>query len=83
MAAVAGLAQSDGDLAHPGSKRQTYGAMKQMTEAFRTKNQSVICRELKGVDTGTVLRSCDGCIEDAVRIAEAWLASVKKPEKDR
>ena len=26
MAAVAGLAQSDGDLAHPGSKRQTYGA---------------------------------------------------------
>ena len=54
-----------------------------MTEAFRTKNQSVICRELKGVDTGTVLRSCDGCIEDAVRIAEAWLASVKKPEKDR
>ena len=39
--------------------------------------------ELKGVDTGTVLRSCDGCIEDAVRIAEAWLASVKKPEKDR
>ena len=25
---------------------------------------------LKGIETGKVLRSCDGCIEDAVRIAE-------------
>ncbi|MCI7442072.1 MAG: C-GCAxxG-C-C family protein, partial [Clostridium sp.] len=36
---------------------------------FREKNTSVICRELKGVDTNVVLRSCDGCIEDAARIA--------------
>jgi len=29
---------------------------------------STICRELKGMDTGKVLRSCPGCIEDAAKI---------------
>ena len=36
-------------------------------------NESVICRELKGVETGTVLRSCTGCIEDAVKIVEKYI----------
>jgi len=36
---------------------------------FAEKNKSTCCGELKGVGTGTVLRSCQGCIEDAVEIA--------------
>ena len=35
-----------------------------------TADSSELDKELKGIETGKVLRSCDGCIEDAVRIAE-------------
>ena len=44
-----------------------------MTNAFLEKNGSIICRDIKGVDTGKVLRSCDGCIEDAAQIIEETL----------
>ena len=37
---------------------------------FEAKNGSVFCRELKGRDTGIVLRSCRGCVEDAAELAE-------------
>ena len=39
------------------------------TREFLEKNQSVVCEELKGVETGNVLRSCNGCIKDAVILA--------------
>ena len=35
---------------------------------FLEKNQSVVCRDLKGVETGNVLRACPDCISDAVEI---------------
>lgn len=31
---------------------------------------ATICRELKGIDTGKVLCSCDNCVRNAVRAAE-------------
>ena len=40
---------------------------------FEEKNGSTICRDLKGVDTGKVLRTCPGCIEDAVEIVQEVL----------
>lgn len=55
------------------TKASTYQLSKKITEKFREKNGSVICRELKGMDTGKVLRSCPGCIEDAVHITEEVL----------
>ena len=57
MALVMGMANSCGNLEAPTSN-----------EIFRKKNGSTICRELKGMDTGKVLRSCPGCIEDAANI---------------
>lgn len=66
---LAGLKQSSGDVNNPTTKGSTYKLSKQMVEEFREKNTSVICRDLKGLDTNVVLRSCDGCIEDAARIA--------------
>lgn len=74
MAAVAGMKESDGALDAPKTKKKSYQAMKEMTKKFADKNQSVICREIKGVDTGKVLRSCPGCIQDAVEILEAYLS---------
>ena len=29
---------------------------------------TVVCKDLKGIETGKVIRSCDGCIEDAAGI---------------
>ncbi len=40
---------------------------------FKGKNGAVVCRELKGIDTGKMLRSCPGCIEDAADILESIL----------
>ncbi len=40
---------------------------RKLLKNLEKKNTSVICRELKGVDTNVVLRSCDGCIEDALQ----------------
>lgn len=65
-----GLKNSDGSLEAPKTKRETYKKVKELHEAFEVKNGSVICKELKGVDSGTPLRSCDGCIEDAARLVE-------------
>ena len=73
MAACAGMKNSDGDLAEPGTKKGSYKLIKAMTNAFLEKNGSIICRDIKVVDKGKVLRSCDGCIEDAEQIIEETL----------
>ncbi|MBE6035642.1 C-GCAxxG-C-C family protein [Aminipila sp.] len=73
MAMVAGMKISDGNLDAPATKKESYKKMKEMTEAFREKNQSIDCSEIKGVTGGPVLRSCDGCIEDAAAIIEKML----------
>ncbi len=73
MAAVVGMARSDGDLDKPRTKKDCYRDMKALTAQFKEMNGSVICREIKGVDTGKVLRSCDGCIEDGVKLLEEYL----------
>mgnify|MGYP003303120316 CR=1 FL=1 len=70
MAAVVGMAESDGDLDGP---KASYKAMKELTNKFIEKNSSVVCRELKGVDSGQMLRSCNGCIQDAAEIVEEYL----------
>ena len=74
MAAVAGLKESDGNTQSPASKKASYRASKAMLKAFEDKNGSTICRVIKGVDTKKVLRSCDGCVEDAAEIVEKYLA---------
>lgn len=73
MAAVAGMVESDGALDAPRTKKQSYKAMKELTEKFIAKNQSLICREIKGVETGKVLRSCPGCVQDAAELLEEYL----------
>lgn len=73
MAMLTGMKESDGALLAPGTKKVCYQKMKELSNAFQEKNGSLICREIKGVGTGTVLRSCDGCIEDAARIIEEHL----------
>ena len=53
-----------------GIRINLYGTdLNELMEEFENKNQSYICSRLKGEK----LRSCDGCIEDAVRILEEKL----------
>lgn len=70
---LAGFKNSDGNTENPGTKASTYQLSKMILDKFEEKNQSPRCRDLKGVDTGTVLRSCPGCIEDAVDIVQEVL----------
>ena len=68
-----GLANSSGDLQTCDTKPQTMKKVRELAAEFEKKNGSIVCRELKGIDTGKVLRSCDGCIEDAAALVEQIL----------
>lgn len=50
------------------NKQETYKVCSKISKEFKAKNQSVICRELKGVGTGKILRSCNDCVKDAAEI---------------
>ena len=68
-----GLANSSGDLQACDTKPQTMKKVRELAAEFEKKNGSIVCRELKGIDTGKVLRSCDGCIKDGIRILGEYL----------
>lgn len=65
---AAGIVKSCGDSAGENTKPATMQAVKKLGDAFEQKNGSLICKDLKGISTGKPLRSCSGCIEDAVRL---------------
>ena len=70
---IAGLKNSGG-MNQPGkTKGSTYKLNKALAKAFEEKNGSIYCKELKGTETGKVLRSCAGCIEDACMFIESQL----------
>lgn len=50
------------------TRPDTYKKSRELMERFHAKNGSVICGDLKGAETGKVLRDCRGCIEDAAEI---------------
>lgn len=70
---LAGLKNSDGDLDHPKTKAGTYRISRELTEAFKEQTGALVCRDLKGIDTGKVLCSCPKCIDSAVQIVEEIL----------
>ncbi len=70
---AAGLINSDGNLDAPASKADTYALSREIVSRFREKCGSVICRELKGEDTGKPLCSCQDCIRYAAEIAQEVL----------
>lgn len=75
--ALAGMINSCGDLEQPVTKASTYKLERPIMEEFAAMNKSVICRDIKGVDTGVVLRSCPDCVRDAAALAEKHLFADK------
>lgn len=70
---LAGMKNSCGDLENPHSKAETYKLSEAIVRQFTEQNGSSICCELKGMNTGNVLRPCPDCIRDAAAIAERVL----------
>lgn len=70
---LAGIKNSDGSLQDPATKASTYALTKQLVEAFRQKAGATVCQELKGIETGKVLRSCPDCIQDGVEAVQEVL----------
>lgn len=67
---LAGLKNSTGNLVNPDSKAATSKISRGILEHFKERNSSVTCKELKGIGTGKVLRSCPDCIRDAAEFVE-------------
>ncbi len=44
-----------------------------LLKEFKDQNKAVTCRELKGIDTGIVLRECNDCVKDAAEILDRYL----------
>ena len=67
--AIMGFVMSDG-MENPKTKGQTYKLSREIAKRFGEKNTTTVCGTLKGIgsDKGP-LRSCPGCIDDAVEIA--------------
>ncbi|HHT80591.1 MAG TPA: C_GCAxxG_C_C family protein [Spirochaetales bacterium] len=65
--AVLSLVSSKGDVSF-GTKADTYAAIAPLVSAFEVQNRSLVCKDLLGAETGVELRSCELCIEDAVRL---------------
>ena len=66
-AVIAGLVNQD--------KAGTSQTVRSVMNQFKQQNGTVICKDLKGVETGKVLRSCDDCVRDAVKFLEDALKS--------
>ena len=69
-ATILGMMNSTGNLEKPDSKARTYKLSRELVQTFKNKNQSIVCKDLKGIENDKVLRSCQGCIEDAAEILE-------------
>ena len=76
--AIMGWVLSDG-MENPTTKGRTYGLSRNVAKRFKDKNSTTICGTLKGIgsDDGP-LRSCPGCIDDAVEIACDMLRELAK-----
>lgn len=66
-----------------GSKAKTYRLSRELSARFASTNGSTVCRELKGIgaDAGA-LRSCPGCIDDAIDLAVDILVEQGAHEAD-
>lgn len=72
MAADLMFGNADPD-APSATKKQSYIRTKLLAMKFADKNGSMICADLMGGNGRPRLRSCDGCVEDAVEILEEYL----------
>lgn len=54
-------------------KAASVRGMRQLMERFRQRNGVTQCKQLKGVETGRMLRACPDCVADASEFLEELL----------
>ncbi|MBQ4151132.1 MAG: C_GCAxxG_C_C family protein [Clostridia bacterium] len=67
---IAGIKYADGNIEAPKSKATTYSIAAKACEEFKNKCGSLICSELKGIESGKPLFPCPECIKVGTMIAE-------------
>ena len=78
MRAVVNFLNNQKNMEHPAAiTKETEELLNKMMGEFVAKNGSVICRELKGIDSGILLRTCMGCVEDASEILDEYIEKQK------
>ena len=70
---MAGFQNSDGNIDDPQTKAATYRLASQLVQRFKEKTGSTVCRELKGIDTGTILHICPDWIMAGVETVQELL----------
>lgn len=68
---VASLKVSQNNPSAENCRGEVYNVSKEILKGFQEKNKSIICKELKGVGSGNVLRECPGCVADAAVLLES------------
>ncbi len=51
-------------------QKKTIADIRTVMTQFMERNGSVICKELKGLNTGRMLRGCNDCVKDAAEFLE-------------
>lgn len=74
---LAGMVNSTGNLESPDSKAGTLKLSRELTRLFKERNTTLVCKELKGIETGKMIRSCADCVRDAAEFAEKILFAEK------
>ena len=76
MAVIVGLLNSDGDIENPGTtKFETYDIIAPMVEKIEEEVGTIICREIKGIDTEEPSLACNDCIAIGVGLVEEYLSN--------
>lgn len=52
--------------------------IRKIMQEFKAQNSTIICKELKGIGTGKVLRECNDCVRDAARFLENIIEEKEK-----
>lgn len=60
------------------NKAETYKVCSQIPKMFEEKNKSLVCKEIKGIETGKVLRPCQDCILDAAEMLNGVIDNLNK-----
>lgn len=74
---LAGLYNSGGKDSKIRTKGSTYRLTAKINNEFAERIGSIYCKDIKGIETGNILKSCDGCILEAVQIIQEYIFNNK------
>lgn len=67
---IGSLKTSSGNLKNPDSKAKSYTVSKEIYDRFLKKIGAINCKDIKCIETGNPICSCDDCIKYGIEIIE-------------